>query len=68
MTTKRKTTLKKKIRGTKPKVKDVMTSQEVEDLFKYELQTGKINTASTPHYQGLNQFSNMMRDMGIKIK
>ena len=53
---------------SKPKVKEIMTMDEVEELYEKELSEGTINTADTPHYNSLNQYENMLRDMGIIVE
>lgn len=51
----------------KPKIKDKMTEQEAEDLYKYELSEEKINTETTPHYDSFNEYKRMLEDMGVRI-
>ena len=51
-----------------PKIKDKMTYDEVEELYKYELEQGKINTETTPHYDSLNEFKRMLIDTGVEIR
>lgn len=52
----------------KAKIKKVMTMDEVEKRYKYELANDMINTSDTPHYDSLNEFAYMLEDEGVKIK
>jgi len=52
----------------KPKVEKVMTTEQAEDLYKYELKEGIINTKTTPHYNSFVDYKRMLRDMGIEVK
>lgn len=52
-----------------PKIKDVMTEDEVKRRYQYELDEGLINTEEegVPYYDDFNEFKRMMQDMNIKI-
>jgi saccharopine dehydrogenase-like NADP-dependent oxidoreductase len=48
-------------------MKDILTYAEAESLYKYELANKKINTCSTPHYDGFLEFVSMLNNMGIEV-
>ena len=52
----------------KPKFKDIMTKEEIETLYKYELSKERINTEKTPCYDSLDEYEEMLKNMGIQIK
>ena len=54
----------------KIKIKDVMTRDEAERLYRKELADGTINTEKegVPYYDDFNEYMGMLKDMGIKIK
>jgi len=47
--------------------KRIITKSKAEQKYKRELSEGVINTETTPHYNSLNQYINMLKDMGYII-
>jgi len=45
-----------------------ITKRKVEEMYKKELENGKINTNKTPHYNSFNQYCYMLKEIGYKIK
>ena len=44
-----------------------LTIYQAEQEYKKELAEGTINTCSTPHYNSLKDYCEMLKAMGIKI-
>ena len=44
-----------------------LSKYEAELMYKDELAMGSISTEDTPHYDSLNEYINMLIDMGFKI-
>jgi len=45
-----------------------ITKSKAEEMYKKEIAEEIINTETTPHYNSLNQYCNMLRDTGFNIE
>ena len=45
-----------------------ITKSKAEEMYKKEIADGTINTETTPHYNSLNKYCNMLRDGGFDVE